>query len=178
MRTEYRFGILAAGSTLVIYTLTYLISKRLMLGPLTHWLSLFAVVVFMVMACRTERDATEKTYPFKIALRTAFLVFLFNTIIFHVFYFFLLGILDPSLLDLQKEMSIEQTKWLSENVFQIDPDDPAFQGLENMDNKLTLGSLFVALGQSIIGGFIIAVIIALFFKRDFNLDGSGAAPKM
>lgn len=172
MKTSIRFGLVAAGLTLMVYFLFYFLNKKLMVGPVSHWLTLGAVVVCMILAVRTESHQTKDVYPFKQGLQTGFIVFLITTLCFHVFYFLLFGLIDTDLIDLQRQENLKWTKWLGETTFGVDPDDPAYEEFENMDHKLTIGNTFFSLCRSIIGGFLIALPIAGMFKRDFSLDSN------
>lgn len=174
MKVSYRFGLISSVVTITIYLIAYLVNKKMMLGPLTFWLTWVIVLVFMGMACKTERDATDKIYPFKTALRTAFQVYLINTVAFSIFYHVLLLLFDPGLVDLQMEINLEWSKWLGEKVYQMDPNDPAYQELEQIDNTITLGTILFSLGRSIIAGFVLAYIIGMAYRREFNIDGTEA----
>ncbi len=174
MKASTRFGLIAAGITLGVYFLFYLLNKKITVGPLTHWLTLVVVVVCMVLAVRTERSRTIKAYPFKKALKAAFVVFLITTVSFHIFYYLFFAVIDPELIDLQMQENLKWTKWLGETTFGLDPQDPAYQELEQMDHQLTIGSTLFSLCRSIIGGFLIALPIAGMFKRDFALGSESS----
>ncbi len=143
-----------------------------MVGPIAHWLTLAAVMVFMILSVRTERSQTRDAYPFKQALQSAFIVFLITTVAFHVFYYLFFAVIDPELINLQMQENLKWTKWLGESSFGLDPNDPAYQEFENMDHQLTIGNTFFSLCRSIIGGFLISLPIAGMFKRDFSLDST------
>lgn len=172
MKPSIRFGLIAAAATLGIYLLFYMLDKKIMVGPITHWLTLAVVVVAMILATRMERGQTLDAYPFKNALQTAFVVFLITTTAFHLFYYLFFAVIDPELIDLQMQENLKWTKWLGESSFGLDPNDPAYEEFENMDHQLTLGNTFFSLCRSIIGGFLIALPIAGMFKRDFSLDST------
>lgn len=176
MKASYRFGWISAGITVGLYLLFYVINKKIMVGPITHWLTLAVVMVCMIMAVRTEREQTRAAYPFKKALQTAFLVFLLTTVAFHIFYYLFFAIIDPELIDLQMKENLKWTKWLGETSIGLDPDDPAYEEFENMDHRLTIGNTFFSLSRNIIGGFLIALPIAGMFKRDFSLDSTPNNP--
>lgn len=141
-----------------------------MVGPITHWMTLAAVVVCMILAVRTEREQTLEAYPFKQALRTAFVAFLITTVSFHLFYYLFFAVIDPELIDLQIRENLKWTRWLGQTTFGLDPEDPAYKEFENMDHTLTIGNTFFSLCRSIIGGFLIALPIAGMFKRNFSLE--------
>ncbi len=168
MKASIRFGLISAGITLGFYVLFYFLNKKVMVGPISHWLTLIVVVVCMLLAVRAERSQTEAAYPFKIALKSAFIVFLITTVSFHIFYYLFFAVIEPELIDLQIQENLKWTKWLGETTFGLDPEDPAYQKLENMDHQLTIGNTLFSLGRSIIGGFLIALPIAGMFKRDFS----------
>jgi hypothetical protein len=172
MKPSIRFGLLSAGVTLGVYLLFYVLNKTLMVGPVAHWLTLAVVVVAMIWAVRTEREQSLKAYPFKVALKTAFIVFLITTLSFHIFYYLFFAVIDPELIDLQIQENLKWTKWLGESSLGLDPNDPAYEEFENMDHQLTISNTFFSLSRSIIGGFLIALPIAGMFKRDFSLEST------
>lgn len=172
MKPSIRFGLIAAGATLGVYLLFYVLNKQVMVGPITHWLTLAVVVVAMIWAVRTERGRTLDAYPFKKALQSAFVVFLITTTSFHLFYYLFFAVIDPELIDLQMEENLKWTKWLGETSFGLDPNDPAYQEFADMDHQLTVGNTIFSLCRSIIGGFLIALPVAGMFKRDFSLDSN------
>ena len=163
-----KYAAIAVAITLGTYLLFYFINSKLMVGPVTHWITLTAVIVCMLIAVRTDREILPANYPFKRGLTVAFRVFLINTVAFHIFYYVLFVFIDPGLVDLQMQVNQEWIIWMSEAMMGIPPDDPAYEQFENMDNTITIRNTFFGLSRNIIGGFIISLPIAAMYRRNFE----------
>lgn len=170
LNIAYQYGLVAAAITIAVYNISYLLNPEFMVGPATHWITLAAVVIIMAIACRKERDSTEKAYPYKQALSTAFRVFLVNTLLFTAFYYLLFAVIDPELVDLQNQVNLQYTKWLAKDIYGIDEYDQAYKDLESIDNSITFGGAVLGIARNIIGGFLIATVVALIYRREFSFE--------
>lgn len=158
-----RYGALAGLVTILYFLFFYAIGKRLMLSSGVSWGSFAIFVVFMVMACRQEAKERD-AFSFQEALRTAFLVFIVADVIYYLFYYVLHGLIDPELVAIQREMMLETSQWLAENLGagELQQD---IESLGEEDLRISPGSLLLSLSWSLIGGFIISLIIAGVNKR-------------
>ena len=161
--TAVNYGILAGVGAVAYFLLFYFINKRLMLSPAVNWGSVAIFILFMVLACRRQGDLQE-AFGFKEALRTAFLTYLVADVIYYVFYYVLHGMVDPELAVIQQEMMLETTERLGE-MLGSDVLEEDIGKLSREDLEIRPGGLLLSLSWSLIGGFIISLIIAIFTKR-------------
>lgn len=161
--TAVNYGILAGVGVVAYFLLFYFINQRLMLSPAVNWGSVAIFILFMVAACRREGELRE-TFSFKEALRTAFLVYVIAALIYYVFYYVMFGLIDTELLVLEREANIEFSQKLAQllNLGDISQEIETFR---QEDLRISFFALTLGFARSIIGGFIISLIIATLTKR-------------
>ncbi len=146
-----------------LYLLLYLINKPLILQPAVNFGALIILVVGMVTACRTERGE-RKAYPFQEALKTAFIVAVVGNALYYFFYLVLFKYIDPGLNDLLREQYIRFLERFRP-FFGEEQSEEMIQAAEDMPFETTLSGTFFTYAQSLIGGFILALIVATILKR-------------
>ncbi len=137
---------LAIVAWLVIF---YLIDRSLAVNPFVTWGTLLVAGFGMAAAVRAERRAGGDRISKREALRTAFLVYVLAMLCYFVFYYVLLNYIDPSLIELQKQAMIE-----------------AGRSVEGIDFSMTLGKAVSGYVISLLGGFLIAYLMASVMKRE------------
>lgn len=158
-----RFGILAGIGTIAILLSAYFIEKKLMFNASIVWSTIFFYIIGMTMAAIEQRKDQGGFISFKEALRSSFVVWLIANAMYHLFNYLQFNFFDPELLTIQKEYSLEM---LEQN--------PNLFGEEYMEVLVTnieqttygLGVTIYAYIGSLIGGFLIAAIIARSVRRD------------
>ena len=88
---------------------------------------------------------------FKGSLQVAFLVFVLANALFYLFYYLLFTVFDPGLVDLQREMLANNPMWEGGNT--------------EIDLTVTLGRVLFSFAYSLIGGFILALIVSAVARR-------------
>lgn len=159
----YRYGLLAGAVTVIYFLGFYFIDKRLMLNAGVSWGSLGIYVIFMWQACRKGAQMNEN-FPFREALRTAFAVYVIASVIYYGFYYVLHGLVDPELSVIQRELMIETTRQMSD-MLGAGNMEREIQQLENASLEVRPRALLLSLGWSLIGGFLISLIIAAITRR-------------
>lgn len=155
-------GILAgiAGSALML--LFYLIKPRMVFG-LAGW-TVVALFVFLMVRAVKEYKSHIDYMSFSEALKMSFLTYVVGNLIYTLFFFVLMNYIDPGLLDLQREISIDAIEKLS-GLLGEEGTEAALDALENQDWSFGVGkalqTYFMGL---IIPGFIIALIISAVMK--------------
>ncbi len=96
------YGIIAGIAVIGYVLLFYFIDKTWALGAFVRFSSLLIYALFMYLGVKDTN-----TTDFKVLLRGAFAIFLIANMLYYVFDFVLFNYIDPSLIDIEKEMAIE-----------------------------------------------------------------------
>jgi hypothetical protein len=159
-----RYGIIGGVSVVAYFLVFYFIQPQLMLEPAVQWASVGVYLLFMFLAARRERAALgDDTYPFKQALRTAFLTFLIMSVIYYIFNFILYR-LDPTLIIYEKEVMIRSMRWLAERTNQ-EFSDEEWQQFRADNRPVTVVNSLFGFAQSLIRGFVLALAVAAVVRR-------------
>lgn len=155
------FGSLAGLLTIAAFLAGYFSDKPLVFAPwLTYGTYLFYVGAMYFAAVKT-RDLTEGPFPWREALRPAFLTFIVANTVYYLFYYYLHQA-DPSLAGIQKEIMREMLPQLTT------PEQlkKSMEELDRSDFRLTPGGAFLGWARGAIFGFMLAAAIAGGTKRD------------
>lgn len=158
-----KYGLLAGSVTVAYFLLFYFIQDTLILHPAVIWCSLMIYLGFMFKACMDESKGRE-TFNFQQALQTAFVVYIIASVVYYIFYYIWFNFVDPSLLQVQVERILARKEEIM-NVMGPDEGTKYLQKLEKEGVSLTLSDLFLAFSQSLIGGFLLALIVAGFTRK-------------
>lgn len=139
-------GIAAGVSTVGYFLLFYFIDRALMLNAWVWWGSLVIYLIFMFRAMQQTEAPSFRT-----SLQPTFLVFVLANGIFYLFYYLLFSVFDPGLVDLQREMLADSSMWQDGN--------------SQADLTVTLGRTVFSYVYSLIGGFILTLIVAGVGRR-------------
>ena len=100
----------------------------------------------------------------RLFLREAFAIYVIANMVYYLFYYLMLEVIDPSLVYVQAEVGLEL---LEKNAARLDSQqfDQIKKAMEEKDLGLKFNDVLLAFGNSAIGGFIIALIIAGIFNK-------------
>ncbi len=159
-----RYGLIAGVGTVAYFLLFYFINPRLMFSPWVSWSSLLLFMAGMWYGCKAFYEEQKERSSFRLYIREAFAVYVVANLVYYVFYYLLIDVFDPSLVSIQAEMGMES---LERNKERLDPKqyEQIKETLENKDLCLKLNDVFLAFGNSAIGGFIIALSVAGIFNK-------------
>ncbi|MDX1665981.1 MAG: DUF4199 domain-containing protein [Saprospiraceae bacterium] len=160
-----KYGLLGGLATVAYYLLFYFIDQRWMLSPWVAWSAMLFYPVAMVLALRQDRSQSDGPYAFKQGLRTGFAVYVIADVIYYAFYFVLFKYVDPGLVDVQQEMFLESLE-NNPNLFGETNVENLRRQFQQSEYKLTVGSVLQSLGLGLIGGFLIAAILAYWHRED------------
>lgn len=158
---ELTSGIVVGLLTILIFFIVHQIEPKWMLNPLLYWGSLLLYLLGMLGATLLEKRQNQGVLSFRAALRSGFLTFLVANVIFFAFYYYMFAVYNTDLPNLQKE--IYQSYY--EQRFSANELRKHLQQLEESDFSVTLQSLPVGFAYGAIGGFFMALIIALLVKQ-------------
>jgi hypothetical protein len=155
------FGSIAGALTVGFYLVLYFVDKNHLLDPWATYLPFVFYLGAMYMASRQSALETEGPFPWKDALRIAFLVYLVANAWFYAFYY-LIHQFDPSLADLQKELMRASLPQYTE------PGklSQAYEELETHDFKVSLGDAIFGWARGAILGFGLAALVALVTRKE------------
>ncbi len=141
-----RYGIVAGVGAVAYFLLFYFVNKPLFFSPWVWWSSLLIYIWAMTTVARPEGGPDLKR-----GLSRSFTVFVIGNAIFFLFYYLMMVEIDPQLVALQKELLISH---------------PMYDGNpKEMDIDLTPGKIFFNYSYSLIGGFLLAFVIAGLLNR-------------
>lgn len=155
------YGSVAGAVTVLFFVVIYLIDKKLLLNPWVAYSPMLIYVAAMYLASSKGRETTDGPFPWREALRIAFIVFLVASAFFYVFYYVIHQV-DPSLAILQKDYARENLP----RIVKPDKLQEAYRTLEEQDFRMTLGRTILGWAQGAILGFGLAALIALLTRRE------------
>jgi uncharacterized membrane-anchored protein YitT (DUF2179 family) len=159
-----RYGIIGGVGVLAYFLLFYWSNVRLFFNPVVVWSVLIVYITAMVGACAKQRQQ-QVHFSFREALRTAFLTFAIASLCYHVFIYLMYNIIDPELVEVQKELFFEQMTAMAQRFNLKDLKDQITEFSAN-DFRVTVRNSTMALGQSLIGGFLLALGVAALMRRN------------
>ena len=162
--TSVRYGLLAGVSTIAYLLLFYFISPRLMLNGFIIWSTLIIFLAFMYRAA-VEVRKNQESFPFQLALRPPFTVYVLATLIYNLFYFLMFNVFDPGLLEVQYEL-VQENARLFAGVSGRPEMEEQIASLSLDDIRVTLKSVVFACARSILGGFILSLMMAAFLRKE------------
>ena len=150
------------------FLLFYFIDSKLLFNPFVYWASLGFYLALMWRALQVEAQAAGENFGFQSALRSAFLVFVIANLLYYLFYYLLYSLIDPGLIDLQREAMREsldqQGHLLSE-----EQREELLESLKDGRLAPTVSGVFFTFVRSLIGGFVAALgMAALWGRRGMN----------
>jgi len=165
MNGSLKYGLLAGGVTILYLLVFYFIDPRIMLSSWVLWSSMVIYVTFMVLACRRRQVERDGKIDFKEALQSAFLVFVVANVAYYLFYYLMFSVFDPGLAAIQREIMLENLENLG-SVLDEQQREEMLRNLQEQDLDVRPFDLLLSFGQGLIGGFIIALVIAGLFSRN------------
>lgn len=159
-------GLFFGAACVAIYLLTYLIAKKYLfipgLWPIT---GIVFPLTFMISAARETRNMQSGFMSFGDSLSSTFLTYVIGTLIYTLFTYTMINIVDPSLLEFGREAGLEA---LDNYEAMLGPEqtdvfrDALEQGGESgIADHLMQWALLL-----IIPGFLYSAIISAIMKRD------------
>lgn len=156
-------GLLAGGSAIIIGLVVYLVDPK---GFLSwgSWLNFVPVIYAMVTAVKETRNENGGFISLRQAFTPAWITYLIYTIISSVFSYVLMNFIDPDLIVMAKEISIETFEKMSGFLGE--------EGVQTAIEEIEKGNPF-GLGQTLTStaitlvfpGAAMALIIAAIMKK-------------
>lgn len=160
------YGLIAGSATIGYFLLFYFIQPRLFFNLSVQWASLLIFIGFMVLAVRSGRRlAGEEQYPWQLGLRAAFTVYVLAAVMYHLFYFLLYNYGAPELASIQEEVLMENLARYKDVVGERNAENLQ-RDIRQTGIALTPGTALMALARSIIGGFVLSLIIGYLMRKE------------
>lgn len=160
-----RYGLFAGLGTIAVMLLLYMIDAKMIFG----WALQATWLVYLFCMYKAVDDVKTENDGF-ISLRegftAAFIVFAIANLMYIVFYYVLVNMIDPSLMEIQIQQGIEAVEKVAE-----------FAGMSEEDLELAIieiekgmepdiGQTFLGYAISLIGGAIPSIILAAILKTE------------
>lgn len=124
------------------------------------------IIYFMYRSAADEKRLNEGYLSFGEALKVTFLTYVIGTLIYSIFTYVMFNIVDPSLNDVMREVSIESAEYVSELLGNEADMDQVYDQLEKQDLKMTFSMVFFNyLIGLIFPGFLFALIMSAITKK-------------
>lgn len=160
-----RNGLIAGVAIVFYFLLFYFISPKLFFGVWTQWGALVIYLAFMTKACWDKRKVLEEDFDFQQALKTAFVVYVVAAFIYALFNFLLLTYIDPELLEVQRQVLLERLE-VSQALMNAEELESMKRTIADQDLSIDFQSAMLSFGLSLIGGFILSLIVAAFTRNN------------
>ena len=164
----FKRGLFFGGSAIALFLLAYLVNKRMIFSPGFGPLVTFVLpIVFMVFAAKDLRSDQEGFMSFGESLSVTFLTYVVGSFLYSMFNYVMTNIVDPSLLEIAREVALEAMDKLS-GFFDEDQVDMMKEAVEEgTENSGSIMSALLGWAITLIfPGFIMALIISAIMKRN------------
>lgn len=162
-----KFGLLYGLVSLLFTLIIYLVSPKLMFSFSVMMLIGLAIMIFFMVAAGREEKANNEGYmSYAEALKTTFIVFLIGSFISTVFQYVLFTYIDPSLVDLLRDTSIETAQSVAK-LFGADENalEQVREQAMEQEYSMTISKSLFNWVTGLIFGLIIALIVSIFIKK-------------
>lgn len=164
-----KYGILGFIAVGLYYLLVFSLGRETYLNPFVQWAVMLVYVALMWKAITEQRAAWDNKIDFKMALRSAFIVFLFCNLAFYLFDYGA-NFYDPELL----QMKSDQMAGILQEQLDRGVGDPQeaneirqnIKALKEHADENTLGPVFLRMSIGAIGGFVLAAALATVAKTE------------
>jgi phosphate/sulfate permease len=164
MSNGIRYGIIGGLLWSIAYLLAYLFNTKMMFNPVLQYGSLLFPIASIVLCGLAEKKENPEVLPFKSVLKETFIAAVIAPFIMIFFYFLLSTVIDPSIIEVQKQVAIEAIEKYSEYF----NDDQYEEMIERIDgqNYSSLPYTLLRWFLNIIFGFLVCVIISLIVRKE------------
>ncbi len=147
----------------------YYIDPSIMLGLKVQYSSMLIVIIMMFFTGYKVRNSLGGWIDFKTVLKTAFGVYSISIILYYIFYYVLFNFVDPSLIEVQRTIQIENFESAVEAGFMdslMAKEIAAIkEGILNEDLSVTFVVCCYGIAKSLIFGFILSLIVSIILRR-------------
>lgn len=157
-------GIIAGLVIIAYFLLFYVINPKLLFNPFIYWASLGVLIAIIWKTLLDEKKKYQADYTLNWALQTAFGIFVIANLLYYVFYYVLFGLIDPGLIELQKEVMAEALE-ARKSMLSPQQVESLEESMKKDALKVEPGGVFFTYLRGLIGNFVIALGLAYFVNR-------------
>ena len=159
-----KHGVVTGAVIIAYFLLFYLINPKLLFNPFIYWASLGILIAIIWKILLDEKKKYQSDYTLNRALQTAFGIFVVANLMYYIFYYLLFGLIDPGLIDLQKEVMAEALE-ARKNMLSPQQVQSLEESMRKDALKVEPGGVFFTYLRGLIGNFVIALGLAYFVNR-------------
>jgi len=148
------YGGLAGIGTIIYLMSFYFFDPKVMLSSWVYYSSSIFYLIGMFVTVFTIRKETGGL-DFRTALSLAFQCFLVANVVYYLFSYLLFNYIDPTLVDLQKEMMEDYLKGLND-----EQGKEMLKQFKDGDIAYTLSKTLFSFALSTISGFVLSLLVA------------------
>lgn len=163
MSGSLRNGVIAGALTIALYSIVYLIDKSQVFSLLLYWGTVPVTVFFMYRAAVYEVGYAAGSLYWRELIRAPFGVFVVSGLMFWIFYY-LLFTFDSEMAALSMARQLKALDVMQEySGGQLTEAQivEARREIESSEGRFSLTNLAFSFAKGILGGFLIALIIAI-----------------
>ena len=161
------------GCATVAYMLVlYFIDPKLMFHPLWAFIPYLIIFpTFMTLAALADRKDNDGYIKMEVAFKSVFFTAAFSLFIFVAFMFLMKSVIDPKLVGVERQTSIELLEWMAE-MTEADADDmeKMIVKIKEVDMTPHLGNAWVSYVLWLMMGTLPGLIIAAVVRRLRPID--------
>jgi hypothetical protein len=159
-----KYGAIAGLGLIITTLLLYIVSAKVMF----NYTSLIGYIIYiasMVKSVSDDKAASDGYITFRNAFQSSFIVFVIASFLNLIFWYILVNIIDPSLIDLQIEIAMEAIEKIADFAGMSEADlEEAALAIEESSNQSIMQMLQAYL-FGLVAGAIPALIIAAAMKK-------------
>jgi len=163
--TAARYGLFAGLGTIAVMLLLYMVNAEMIFG----WFLQATWLIYLFCMYKAVDDTKNENDGFitlREAFAAAFIVFAVANLMYMVFFYVLVNVIDPELIQMQIDKGIEMLENMS-NTFAIPEKDmeEAIIAIEESAEQ-SIGQRALGYAMSLISGGIVSIILAGILKKE------------
>jgi len=163
-----KFGIIFGAISIIVQLALYLIDVKLLFNTSIGLISAFLVpIIIIVLTLKAVRQDNNDVLSFGDGFKNGWLAYAVGALIASLFTYVLYNFIDPSIIDIQKEATLEMTSSMMERFGAAQSDiDEAIDKIEETDMSYGIGKVFTGwLFLAGIFGTLLSLVIAAIMKK-------------
>ena len=162
-----KWGVYLAIASIALLLIFYLVNPELIFS-VNSYISIVVTIVILVMACKEARENSGGFASFGQMFQTAFFTWAIGSLIGVVFQYILMNFIDPGLIEIQREISIEAIEKMV-GLIGEEGVEKAIEDVEN-SNPVTIGKIALGYVFMLVVGAIVAAIIGAIMQKKNPAD--------